>query len=78
MEAVSIVAALALAVVLWNLRRAFFSQSDSWKEKVEISAKDSTVDLQEDYKELHTRVTEVKAKHDGKWFKMSDIDDLMK
>jgi len=78
MEALYIVVAIALAVVLWNLRRAFFAQSDIWKEKVEIVAKDSSVDLQEDYQELHKRVADVKAKHDGKWFKMSDIDDLMK
>lgn len=78
MEALYIVVAIALAVALWNLRKAFFSQSDIWKEKVEIVAKDSSVDLQEDYQELHKRVTDVKAKHDGKWFKMSDIDDLMK
>lgn len=78
MEALFIVLALTLAIVLWNLRTAFFSQSESWKDKVELSAKDNSVDLQEDYKALHDRVAEVKAKHGDKWFKMSDIDDLMK
>ena len=78
MESLFIVLAVALAIVLWNIRRAFFAQSALWKEKVEIVAKDSSVDLQEDYQELHKRVTDVKAKHDGKWFKMSDIDELMK
>lgn len=78
MEALFIVLAIALAVVLWNLRHAFFAQSGVWKEKVELVAKDSSVDLQEDYKDLHDRINTTKTSHDGKWFKMSDIDELMK
>jgi hypothetical protein len=65
--------AIILLVVAWNLRKAFFNQSAVWKEQVDITTKESSVDLQDDYKTLHD-----KAKHGDKWFKMSDIDELMK
>ena len=68
---------LALLLV-WNLRKGIFSQTEVWKEKVILTTKESAVELQEDYKELTDKVIETKAKHDGKWFKMSDIEDLMK
>ena len=76
--ALGAVLGLIILVVAWNLRRAFFNQSDVWKEKVDLSAKESKVELQDDYKELLDKVAEKKSKHDNKWYKMSDIDELMK
>jgi hypothetical protein len=70
--------AIILLVVAWNLRKAFFNQSAVWKEQVDITTKESSVDLQDDYKTLHDKVVTTKAKHGDKWFKMSDIDELMK
>jgi len=65
-------------ILAWNLRRGVFSQTAIWREKVILTTKDSEVDLQEDYKELADKVVASKAKHGDKWFKMSDIDELMK
>lgn len=76
--ALGAVLGLIILVVAWNLRRAFFNQSDVWKEKVDLATKESKVELQDDYKELLDKVAEKKSKHDNKWYKMSDIDELMK
>ena len=75
---IGIAIAIIVLAIAWNLRRAFFNQSDVWKEKVDLATKENKVDLQEDYKTLHARVEEVRAKNGDKWFKMSDIEDLMK
>ena len=70
--------AIIILVVAWNLRRAFFNQSAVWKEQVDLATKESAVDLQEDYKALHEKVATRRTQNGDKWFKMSDIEDLMK
>ena len=75
---VGIPVAIIILVVAWNLRRAFFNQSAVWKEQVDLATKESAVDLQEDYKQLHEKVATTRAKNGDKWFKMSDIEELMK
>jgi len=75
---IAIAVGVILLVVAWTIRQAFYNQADVWKEKVEIIAKEASADLQEDYKGLHDKIASIKAKHDNKWFAMSDIDELMK
>ena len=75
---IAIAIGIILLIVAWTIRQAFYEQADVWKEKVELSTKESSADLQEDYKELHDKVVDIKAKHDNKWYKMKDIDELMK
>lgn len=70
--------AIVLAIILWNLRKAFFSQSAVWRDKVELNAKESASDLQEDYKGVIDRISAVRKANGDKWYGMSDIDDLMK
>jgi len=75
---ITIAVGIILLIVAWTVRTAFYNQADVWKEKIELSSKESSAELQEDYKELHDKVVDIKSKHDNKWFKMSDIDELMK
>jgi len=69
--------AIVLALVLWNLRKAFYSQSDVFKESIDLSVKDREADLQEDYKELNDKVVKIKQANGGKWFSLSDIESQM-
>lgn len=75
---IAIPIALIILVVAWNLRRAFFNQSAVWKEQVDIATRESSVDLQADYKALHEKVQTTRTANGDKWFKMSDIEELMK
>jgi len=75
---IAIAIGIILLVVAWTIRQAFYQQADVWKEKVELVAKESSADLQEDYKDLHDKVVDIKAKHNNKWYKMSDIEEVMK
>ena len=73
-----LIIALVIAVVLWNLRTAFYNQSEIWKDKVSLSTSDSKLDLQDDIVDLHKRIVDKKATQDGKWYGIKDIDELMK
>lgn len=73
-----IIIAIAVAIVLWTLRKAFYSQASLWSDKVDIIVGESRVDQQTEIKELHDRVVETKAKNGDKWFLVKDIEDLMK
>jgi len=73
-----VIIGLTVAFILWNLRGAFYNQSEVWKEKVDLTTKDSRVDLQEDYKALHDRVLETRKANGDKWFTMKDIEESMK
>ena len=75
---IEIAVGLIVLVIVWNVRKAFYNQSEVWQEKVELTTKESSADLQTDYKELHDKVTDIRSKNGDKWFKMSDIDDIMK
>jgi hypothetical protein len=75
---INIVIGIAVAIVLWGLRRAWYAQRDIFTEKVDLAIKDQQVDLQEDYLTLQRRITDTKAKQGDKWFTMKDIDELMK
>jgi len=75
---IEIIIALTVAVVLWSVRKAFFTQADVFQEKVELSVKDSAIDLQEDYKAVVDKASSMKAKHGDRWFTMGDIDEVMR
>lgn len=71
------VIAVVVAVVLWNLRTAFYGKSQVFKEQVDINVKKSETELQDDYAELADLVKEKKTQQNGKWFGMKDIENLM-
>ena len=75
---IELTAGIAIAIMLWSFRKSFYAQADSFNEKVELVVKDSKVDLQEDYEELLKRIAETKAKQNGKWHTMTDVDSAMK
>lgn len=75
---IEIAIGLIVLVIVWNVRKAFYNQSEVWQEKVELVTKEASADLQTDYKELHDKVVDIRKKNDDKWFKMADIDDVMK
>jgi len=69
---------IVLLIVVWNIRGAWYAQTDIFKSKVDLATKDQAVDLQDDISELLARVNEKKANQDGKWFALKDIDEAMK
>ena len=73
-----LVIGLVVAVVIWNLREAFYQKSAVWKGTVEMSAKEDRLDMQDDIKDLHDRISEKRKENGDKWFKIADLDDLMK
>ena len=75
---IEIAIGLIVLVIVWNIRKAFYNQSEVWQEKVELVTKDSSADLQSDYKELHDKVLDIKKTNGDKWFNMDDIDKVMK
>ena len=74
---ITTIAGIALAVILWNLRTAFYAKSEVFKENINISVKSREVELQDDYNELVTLIQEKKTSQNGKWFSMKDVDSLM-
>lgn len=46
-------------------------------EKTELRAKESQVDLQPEYKQLHDKIISTRNAHNGKYFTMSDIESEM-
>jgi len=75
---IEIIIGLVVAVVLWNLRGGFYSQSEVWKEKVDIKSADFKADLQEDYNDLVAKIKTIKETNGDKWYDMKDIEELMK
>jgi len=69
--------AIVIAIILWNLRTAFYNKADVFKEQVEISVATNKVNLQDDYDELIKLIQEKKQAQGGKWHYMKDIDKLM-
>jgi len=69
--------AIVIAIILWNLRTAFYNKADVFKEQVEISVTTNKVDLQDEYDELIKLIEEKKQSQGGKWHTMKDIDKLM-
>lgn len=47
-------------------------------DELDIVIKDNTVELQEDMHILAKKISETKAKHDGKWYTTESIDQMMK
>lgn len=74
---IEIIIAIVLAVILWNLRSAFYSKSAVFKEQIDISVKTSEVELQDNYKELVELVADKKTEQNGKWFSMRDVERSM-
>lgn len=74
---IELIIAIVVAVVLWNLREAFYSLSSTFKKGIGIKSRAKEVELQDDYQELIDLVNEKKEAQDGKWHDMKDIDKLM-
>ena len=68
---------IVILAVLWKLRKAFYGQSEVFTEQIDIKVKDQQVELQDDYSQLVTRITEKKASQGGKWYSLKDLNDLM-
>jgi len=49
-----------------------------WGERVQIWSKDHIADLQNDYKTVYDKITDIKKQNNGKWYTNQDLDDLMK
>jgi len=47
-------------------------------DEMEIAIKNNSVDLQDDMHTLAKRITDTKAKHDGKWYSVETLDEMMK
>lgn len=73
-----IVGGIAVAVMLWSVRKAFFAKTEVFQAQVDLSVKKSEVELQDDYAEIVQLVQDKKTEQNGQWFTMSDIDKLMK
>ena len=74
----SIVIIVAVGIVLWKLRGAFYKQAEAFEQKVDLAVKDNQAEMQEDYDELLKKIAEIKSRQNGKWYSMSDIDNEMK
>ena len=74
---IELVIGIVAGMILWRLRQPFYNQAELFNEKVELSVSDSKVDIQKDYEELLKKIEDRKAKQDGKWHTMSDIDSAM-
>lgn len=73
----SMTIAIAIAVVLWTLREAFYAKANQFKNAVDLSVKDSEVNTQDDFKELIDKINEKKSENNGKWYSMKDVDHAM-
>ena len=73
-----VIIGIVVLAILWNLRKGFFALTDGWKESIDIATSEDKVDRQEDYRALHTKVSEVRSRNGDKWFTLKDIEELMK
>jgi len=78
MEIIALVVGIVVLAFLWNIREGIFAITDTWKDKVFVATSEDKIDLQEDIKDLHDKVVEIRKINGNKWFTINDIDELMK
>jgi len=78
MEVIALSISIVIVAFLWNIRSGIFAITDTWKDKVFVATSEDKIEIQEDIKDLHDKVLEIRKTNGNKWFTVSDIDELMK
>lgn len=65
---------LAVAIVLWKLRKAFYSTLEDFETSMHISKTEKELETQEEIRDMIQLVEESKKANGGKWYSVKDLD----
>lgn len=68
------VIALAIAVILFKIRKVFYSTLDDFDTAIKLSKIEKELELQEEIREMISLVEETKSVNGGKWYSVKDLD----
>lgn len=68
------VIALAIAVILFKIRKVFYSTLDDFDTAIKLSKVERELELQEEIREMISLVEESKSHNGGKWYSVKDLD----
>lgn len=65
---------LAVAIVLWKLRKAFYSTLEDFETSMHLSKTEKELETQEEIRDMIKLVEESKNANGGKWYSVKDLD----
>lgn len=68
------VIALAIAVILFKIRKVFYSTLDDFDTAIKLNKIEKELELQEEIREMISLVEESKSNNGGKWYNVKDLD----
>lgn len=71
---IELVIGLAVAIVLWKLRKAFYSTLDDFETSMHLSKTEKELETQEEIRDMIKLVEESKNANGGKWYSVKDLD----
>ena len=71
---IEIIIGLAIAVILWKLRKAFYSTLDDFETSMQLAKTERELEVQDEIKDMINLVEEAKKANGGKWFSIKDLD----
>jgi tRNA C32,U32 (ribose-2'-O)-methylase TrmJ len=65
---------LAVAIVLWKLRKAFYSTLEDFETSMHLSKTEKELETQEEIRDMIKLVEDSKNANGGKWYSVKDLD----
>lgn len=65
---------LAVAIVLWKLRKAFYSTLEDFETSMHLSKTERELETQEEIRDMIKLVEDSKNANGGKWYSVKDLD----
>lgn len=71
---IEVVVGLAVAIVLWKLRKAFYSTLEDFETSMHLSKTEKELETQEEIRDMIKLVEDSKEANGGKWYSVKDLD----
>ena len=65
---------LAVAIVLWKLRKPFYSTLEDFETSMHLSKTEKELEAQEEIRDMIKLVEDSKNANGGKWYSVKDLD----